>query len=136
MTSNATYTLAGTDLQLTYAAGSGSLEIVFGDSFSPFNGTHQLQSTPPDHKPGTGVVLTGTIEHRSVGRGGPIVRTAQLTVFLPDAPEPDSAAVELAATGAVVTSNPEAGSDAAPQYQAAALTGTVTVPAAAPAGRF
>ncbi|MFI6166189.1 hypothetical protein ACIBCN_05315 [Nocardia sp. NPDC051052] len=136
MTINATYTLTGTDLHLTYAAESGSLDITLGDSFSPFNATHQLQSTPADHEPGTGIVLTGTIEHRSVGRGGPIVRTARLTVFLPDAPEPGSAAVELAATGAVVTSNPEAGGDAAPQYQAAGLTGTVTVPAAAPAGRF
>ncbi|MFI7000309.1 hypothetical protein [Nocardia sp. NPDC050175] len=135
MTTKATYTLTGTDLQLSYSAATGDLEIVLGETFS-FNGTHSLQSTPADHEPGTGTVLTGTIEHRSAGRGGPIVHTAQVTVYLPDAPEPDSAAVELAATGALVLAYPEAGGDAAPQYQAVALTGTLTVPAAAPAGRF
>ncbi|MFQ6394190.1 hypothetical protein ACLMAJ_12090 [Nocardia sp. KC 131] len=136
MTINATYTMAGAEIKLVYAAESGDLELGLGQTFSPFDGSHQLRSTPADHEPGAGAVLSATVEHHSVGRGGPIVRTAQVTVFLPDAPEPGPEAADLAATGAFVLADPEARSDATPQYQAVALTGNLVVSAAAPAGRF
>lgn len=136
MTENVTYTLSATDVTLTYAAEAGELRLELGDAYSPFAGTHQLHSVPDALLPGAGVRLTGTIRHESAGRGGPIVRTAQVTVFLPDAPPGGAELTEPAATGALVFADPDARGDASPTFGAVTLTGRITVPAAMAGGRF
>ncbi|MQY30368.1 hypothetical protein [Nocardia aurantia] len=136
MTEQATYTLSATSVTLTYATETGELRLELGDAYSPFDGTHELLSAPEDLPPGAGIRLTGTVRHESVGRGGPLVRTARVTVFLPDAPAPGAEVAEPAATGALVFADPGARGETAPSFGAVTLTGRITVPAAIAGGRF
>ncbi|MFG1798386.1 hypothetical protein [Nocardia sp. NPDC049149] len=128
MTTNATFVLSGAGLKLTFATESDELTLDLDDTYAPFQGTHQLQSKDTDAG-SPGIQLTGSLRHQSVGRGGPIVRTAQVSVFLPDAPDQGSAGT---ASGALVLAASDSEYDTAPQYYAVALTGTVN----APGGRF
>ena len=138
MSVNITYQLSGTGLSLTYETEHESVELTLDDSYSPFDGTHQLSGQDVVKQPtDAGVRLAGTLTHDSVGRGGPIHKTRSFTLFLAESPEPADSAVEQDVTGAVVFADPQPGfGAAAPAYRAESLTGTLSVPALEPPGRF
>jgi hypothetical protein len=136
MPDNATYSLTGTGISMTYTTGAGDLEFTLDDSFRPFDGTHNLTSADlKQHALDPGVQITGSLQHTSVGRGGPRVETTNFSVFLADAPEPAESAAEYSATGVAVFADPSPSSGLTPEYSATELTGSLSVPSSHP-GRF
>ena len=133
---NATYSLTCTGISIAYTTGAGDLELTLDDSFRPFDGTHNLTSADLRQQAlDPGVQITGSLEHTSVGRGGPRVVTTKFNVFLADAPEPSESAAEYSTTGAAVFADPSPSSGLAPEYRVAELSGSVSVPSSTP-GRF
>lgn len=131
------YRLTGSGLSMTYGTESNIVEFILDNSYSPFDGTFQTSGGDVTSQPtDKGLQLTGALHYQAVGRGGPIDKTSRFTLFLPDSPEPTDSAVEKDATGAVVFADPEPRADIAPAYRAESLTGTLSVPAREPSGRF
>ena len=134
---NTVYKLTGSGISVTYEAKSDSVELVLDSSDSPFDGTFPVSGGDLTKQPTEkGLQLAGTLNYESVGRGGPIHKKSSFTLFLPESPEPTDFAVEKDATGALVFADPDPRSDIAPEYRAESLTGTLSVPAAEPPGRF
>ena len=137
MSDNILYKFTGSGIAITYETKSDGVEFTLDESYSPFDGTHQVSGGDLTKQPtDKGVHLSGALHHDTVGRGGPIHKTSNFTLFLPDSPEPTDSAVEQDATGAVVFVDPEPRADIAPAYRAESLTGTLSVPAGEPSVRF
>lgn len=136
MPGNASYSLTGTGISISYTTGAGDLELTLDDSFRPFDGTHRLTSADVRQQAlDPGVQITGSLEHTSVGRGGPRVETTKFSLFLADAPEPSESAAEHSTTGVAVFADPSPSSGLAPEYRVAELSGSVSVSPSTP-GRF
>jgi hypothetical protein len=137
MTVNTLYTLSGNGTSITYGTESDTLDLTLDDSYAPFDTTHRVPTSDVTTMPtDRGIALTAALHHQVAGRGGPIEKTRTFALFLPDAPVPGDTAVENDATGAFVFVDPEPHGEVAPAYRAESLTGTVSVPAREPAGRF
>jgi hypothetical protein len=135
MSDNILYKLAGSGISVTYETKSDSVELTLDESYSPFDGTHQVSGGDLKKQPtDKGVQLAGALKYDTVGRGGPIHKTSSFMLFLPESPEPTDSEVEEDATGAVVFADQEPRSDIAPAYRAESLTGTLSVPAGVPSG--
>jgi hypothetical protein len=137
MSVNIVYTLAGGGVSLTYETEAGSVELTLDDSYSGAAGSYQLSGGDLTTQPSdSGVQLAGVLRYEEFGRGGPVKKTLNLTLFVPNSPDPTDSAAELDATGAVVFADPQPRAQIAPAYRAESLTGTLSVPAEAPPGRF
>jgi hypothetical protein len=137
MTANIVYTLTGSGTSITYGTESDTLDLTLDDSYAPFDTTHQVPTGDVTKKAtDRGIALTAALHHQVAGRGGPIKKTRSFTLFLPGPPVPGDTAVQNDATGAFVFVDPEPPGEVAPAYRAESLTGTVSVPAREPAGRF
>ena len=133
MADNSTYSLTGTGISITYATAPGALEFTLDDSFRPFDGTHHLTSADlKQHALDPGAQISGSLQHTSVGRGGPRVETTNFHLFLADAPEPGESAAEYSATGVLVFADPSPSSGLTPEYRATELAGSLSVPSSHP----
>jgi hypothetical protein len=130
MSGDTVYKLSGNGVSVTYGTESNNVELTLDESYSPFDGIHQVSGGDLMKQPGDqGVRLAGTLHYETAGRGGPIKKSSIFTLFLPEAPQPADSAVDADATGAVVFADPKPRSDIAPSYRAESLTGTLSVPA-------
>lgn len=137
MPDNVKYQLAGGGVSVTYETEPASIGLTLDQSYAPFDGTSEVSGgdlTAQSSEPG--VQLTGSLRRQTAGRGGPIDKTLFFTVFLPEAPPLSDSAEERDATGAAVFADPDPFGNVAPAYRAEALTGTISLPAQGPGGRF
>jgi hypothetical protein len=137
MPANIVYQLTGSGVSVKYETEPASVGLTLDESYAPFDGVSQvsggeLTEQSSDH----GVQLTGALRRQVAGRGGPIDKTLIFTLFLPDAPTLTDTAEERDGTGAAVFADPDPFGNVAPGYRAVALTGTLSLPAQEPPGRF
>ena len=137
MPANIVYNLTGNGVSVKFETASSSVELTLVGSYGPFEGTHQVSGGDLTQQSGDqGVQLAGALHGEIAGRGGPIEKTLHFTLFVPAAPPLPDAAEDRDATGAGVFADPDPRGDVAPEYRAEALTGTVSLPAQGPGGRF
>ena len=137
MPANIVYNLTGSGLSVKFETESASLELTFDDSYRPFDGTHQVSGGDLTvQSSDQGKQLTGAVHGETPGRGGPIKKTLFFTLFVPEAPPLSDSAEERDATGAAVFADPDPSGNLAPEYRAEALTGSLSLPAQGPGGRF
>lgn len=135
MSANIVYKLAGSGVSVTFETEPKRVELTLDESYEPFNGTKQFSGGDlTEQSSDQGVQLTGTFRGQEPGRGGPIDITLVVDLFLPAAPPLSDSAEEKDTTGALVFYISAAYAD--PKYRAEALTGTVSLPAQGPGGRY